>query len=167
MNDRAARVDKAISGEGEAASRSDIASMRSALRAMWPDAALRTSRETGGVGRAVAALGALLYSEPIKRPADTLSRNCALKATWRSGYATVCKTVYPGSIPGVASNNQPQRPKSSPLAAVATGSGTLTGGRSGCRRSGARRLCAGGVRTCCRQIYMLCSKIMVLCGITL
>src|SRR5262245_30478074 len=24
-------------------------------------------------------------------------------ATWRSGYATVCKTVYPGSIPGVAS----------------------------------------------------------------
>jgi hypothetical protein len=25
-------------------------------------------------------------------------------ATWRSGYATVCKTVYPGSIPGVASN---------------------------------------------------------------
>jgi hypothetical protein len=25
------------------------------------------------------------------------------KATWRSGYATVCKTVYPGSIPGVAS----------------------------------------------------------------
>jgi hypothetical protein len=26
-------------------------------------------------------------------------------ATWRSGYATVCKTVYPGSIPGVASTN--------------------------------------------------------------
>jgi hypothetical protein len=26
------------------------------------------------------------------------------KATWRSGYATVCKTVYPGSIPGVASS---------------------------------------------------------------
>jgi hypothetical protein len=26
-----------------------------------------------------------------------------LTATWRSGYATVCKTVYPGSIPGVAS----------------------------------------------------------------
>ena len=26
-------------------------------------------------------------------------------ATWRSGYATVCKTVYPGSIPGVASND--------------------------------------------------------------
>jgi hypothetical protein len=26
------------------------------------------------------------------------------EATWRSGYATVCKTVYPGSIPGVASN---------------------------------------------------------------
>ena len=28
----------------------------------------------------------------------------SLKATWRSGYATVCKTVYPGSIPGVASS---------------------------------------------------------------
>ncbi len=27
-------------------------------------------------------------------------------ATWRSGYATVCKTVYPGSIPGVASTHQ-------------------------------------------------------------
>jgi hypothetical protein len=26
-------------------------------------------------------------------------------ATWRSGYATVCKTVYPGSIPGVASTS--------------------------------------------------------------
>jgi hypothetical protein len=28
------------------------------------------------------------------------------EATWRSGYAAVCKTVYPGSIPGVASNNK-------------------------------------------------------------
>jgi hypothetical protein len=26
-------------------------------------------------------------------------------ATWRSGDATVCKTVYPGSIPGVASKD--------------------------------------------------------------
>src|SRR3954465_14746265 len=26
-------------------------------------------------------------------------------ATWRSGYATVCKTVYSGSIPDVASNS--------------------------------------------------------------
>jgi hypothetical protein len=25
-------------------------------------------------------------------------------ATWRSGYAEVCKTFYPGSIPGVASS---------------------------------------------------------------
>jgi hypothetical protein len=31
-------------------------------------------------------------------------------ATWRSGYATVCKTVYPGSIPGVASKSI-QHPK--------------------------------------------------------
>jgi hypothetical protein len=28
---------------------------------------------------------------------------CRHMATWRSGYAAVCKTVYPGSIPGVAS----------------------------------------------------------------
>ena len=27
-------------------------------------------------------------------------------ATWRSGYAAVCKTVYPGSIPGVASTHR-------------------------------------------------------------
>ena len=27
-------------------------------------------------------------------------------ATWRSGYATVCKTVYSGSIPDVASINK-------------------------------------------------------------
>jgi hypothetical protein len=26
-----------------------------------------------------------------------------MMATWRSGYATVCKTVYSGSIPDVAS----------------------------------------------------------------
>ena len=29
---------------------------------------------------------------------------CRDTATWRSGYAEVCKTFYPGSIPGVASN---------------------------------------------------------------
>jgi hypothetical protein len=37
----------------------------------------------------------------------------ARMATWRSGYAAVCKTVYPGSIPGVASrqiNHLPQAP---------------------------------------------------------
>jgi hypothetical protein len=30
-------------------------------------------------------------------------------ATWRSGYAAVCKTVYPGSIPGVASTREINR----------------------------------------------------------
>src|SRR5207302_445049 len=30
-----------------------------------------------------------------------LRARCCAGATWRSGYATVCKTVYPGSIPGV------------------------------------------------------------------
>jgi hypothetical protein len=56
----------------------------------------------------------------------------ALKATWRSGYATVCKTVYPGSIPGVASNNQPERSQAPPLAAVAISDGTTAlGGVAG------------------------------------
>src|ERR1051326_5972846 len=41
-------------------------------------------------------------------------------ATWRSGYAAVCKTVYPGSIPGVASN---------------PGSLTIGGGLRGPRKS--------------------------------
>ena len=36
-----------------------------------------------------------------ERPSPSLRRVDV--ATWRSGYATVCKTVYPGSIPGVAS----------------------------------------------------------------
>jgi hypothetical protein len=30
----------------------------------------------------------------------------ARTATWRSGYAEVCKTFYPGSIPGVASTSK-------------------------------------------------------------
>jgi hypothetical protein len=33
----------------------------------------------------------------------------ARMATWRSGYAAVCKTVYPGSIPGVASTREINR----------------------------------------------------------
>lgn len=36
-------------------------------------------------------------------------------ATWRSGYAEVCKTSYPGSIPGVASNSAEFDPKEPPL----------------------------------------------------
>ncbi len=31
--------------------------------------------------------------------------NPANEATWRSGYAADCKSVHPGSIPGVASNS--------------------------------------------------------------
>src|ERR1700681_4012400 len=46
-------------------------------------------------------------------------------ATWRSGYAAVCKTVYPGSIPGVASTLFPRAcpplPSSFLLAAAAAG----------------------------------------------
>ena len=29
-----------------------------------------------------------------------------LSATWRNGYAEDCKSLYPGSIPGVASKNK-------------------------------------------------------------
>jgi hypothetical protein len=36
-------------------------------------------------------------------------RYLRLEATWRSGYAAVCKTVYPGSIPGVASSLRSRR----------------------------------------------------------
>ena len=36
-----------------------------------------------------------------KRLSGFTYRHCG--ATWRSGYATVCKTVYTGSIPVVAS----------------------------------------------------------------
>jgi hypothetical protein len=38
-------------------------------------------------------------------------------ATWRSGYAAVCKTVYAGSIPAVASTSRhhfPDNPNTSP-----------------------------------------------------
>ena len=31
------------------------------------------------------------------------SDNLRFEATWRSGYAEDCKSLYPGSIPGVAS----------------------------------------------------------------
>ena len=52
---------------------------------------------------AFAGASALLYSGLPS--ASGLSPRPTRKATWRSGYATVCKTVYPGSIPGVASTN--------------------------------------------------------------
>ena len=37
---------------------------------------------------------------------DSRTRDSSIRATWRSGDATVCKTVNPGSIPGVASTFQ-------------------------------------------------------------
>ena len=57
----------------------------------------------GVFGPEFAGASALLYSGLPS--AAGLSPRPTRKATWRSGYATVCKTVYPGSIPGVASNN--------------------------------------------------------------
>jgi hypothetical protein len=44
---------------------------------------------------------------------------CGGTATWRSGYAAVCKTVYPGSIPGVASSKINDLEESVPSAAAA------------------------------------------------
>ena len=43
----------------------------------------------------------------------------ARTATWRSGYATVCKTVYPGSIPGVASSLRSRSERRLPRRSVA------------------------------------------------
>src|SRR5262249_42676488 len=42
-----------------------------------------------------------------RAPPTAWSSGGLTTATWRSGYATVCKTVYPGSIPGVASKTDP------------------------------------------------------------
>ena len=73
----------------------------------------RQKRPSGGRfarGRVVPAANgcpvglAPLYSRHWRSAGEWLFPRSALRrATWRSGYATVCKTVYPGSIPGVAS----------------------------------------------------------------
>jgi hypothetical protein len=57
--------------------------------------------------RTVVGTGAFLYRRACRcyRPRP---RPVTLTATWRSGYAAVCKTVYPGSIPGVASTSFPR-----------------------------------------------------------
>ena len=58
--------------------------------------------------RTVARRESLLYSRPGEARGEWLFRirhRRSAGATWRSGYATVCKTVYPGSIPGVASKS--------------------------------------------------------------
>jgi hypothetical protein len=52
--------------------------------------------------RTVVGTGTFLY-RPLTGLAAAIAAGEFL-ATWRSGYAAVCKTVYPGSIPGVASN---------------------------------------------------------------
>jgi hypothetical protein len=58
--------------------------------------------------RTVARRESLLYSRLGEARGEWLFRTRHRRsagATWRSGYATVCKTVYPGSIPGVASKS--------------------------------------------------------------
>ena len=36
----------------------------------------------------------------------SLTKVKAMMATWRNGYAEDCKSLYPGSIPGVASKKK-------------------------------------------------------------
>jgi hypothetical protein len=62
----------------------------------------------GSLSRTVARSDSLLYSRPwrsVRRMVISHPVSALRRATWRSGYATVCKTVYPGSIPGVASKS--------------------------------------------------------------
>jgi hypothetical protein len=66
------------------------------------------SSAVGGPVPAVARRESLLYSRLGEARGEWLFRTRHRRsagATWRSGYATVCKTVYPGSIPGVASKS--------------------------------------------------------------
>src|SRR5215470_5667886 len=58
--------------------------------------------------RSVAAGSHLLYIGPTHSgaPNEPQARRSRM-ATWRSGYAAVCKTVYAGSIPAVASTSFP------------------------------------------------------------
>src|SRR5712664_3604152 len=62
-------------------------------------------------------------------------------ATWRSGYATVCKTVYSGSIPDVASINI-----ISDLSRLLEGPNRARAGRRGGSRYATRRLAPGATR---------------------
>ena len=90
---------------------------------------LRQSRRGGVKAQAtilpvaLPAGGRSFIERALRAPVATTP--APLKATWRSGYATVCKTVYPGSIPGVASNLRPRGE-----AKVARRSPTGEGGRA-------------------------------------
>jgi hypothetical protein len=102
-------------------------------------------------------------------------------ATWRSGYATVCKTVYSGSIPDVASNSLSRQKKQHRRPAVAarwlTYSDKVTGpwmhrGSNAAVNSprrgqddtgfveGTRLQSQGGTL----DHFVLCSKVLVPCG---
>jgi hypothetical protein len=61
----------------------------------------------GSLPRTVARQDSLLYiaGTDEARVNGYFLSSALRRATWRSGYATVCKTVYPGSIPGVASKS--------------------------------------------------------------
>ena len=45
-----------------------------------------------------------LEAFPLGRGTASICGTIGIKARWRSGYAPDCKSVYPGSIPGRASN---------------------------------------------------------------
>ena len=63
-------------------------------------AASPTFRQPAVCGCAPGAASLTIALKQVRR-----DPTCA-GATWRSGYAAVCKTVYPGSIPGVASTRK-------------------------------------------------------------
>src|SRR5262249_15409998 len=75
-------------------------------------------------------------------------------ATWRSGSATVCKTVYPGSIPGVASNSDPTIQK-------AQGWHCPVGGAGACARacqSHTQEVAEDLLQRPCMELLLLCDK---------
>ena len=154
----AAAFHKAISSEGEAGLASEIASTQQPAR----DAARRRpsiERKTGGAGRAVAAFGSLLYSEPDQAP----SGHSFPQLRTEGHVAEWLRNGLQNRVPRFNSGRGLQQPHQIPLplALSMTGGIGITGG------GGLRMLPRSPtVWTRYRQIVVPCSKIMVLCGIT-
>ena len=62
---------------------------------------------TSSVGRARPCQGRGHEFEPRVPLQFILKANPDIEAEWQSGHAPDCKSVYPGSTPGSASNNTP------------------------------------------------------------
>jgi hypothetical protein len=48
----------------------------------------------------------LIFTGQSGKPRHRFGGAFSFGATWRNGYARLCKSLYPGSIPGVASNRK-------------------------------------------------------------